>query len=210
YEVWFLTGSQSLYGDEVLAQVAEQSHEVVDLLKNSGDIPVTIVWKPVLISRDSILEAMVEASADPKVIGVITWMHTFSPAKMWIAGLNALTKPLLHLHTQANRELPWDTIDFDCMNLNQAAHGAREYAYIETRLNVPRVTVVGRASSREVTQRIGTWSRAAAGIAAAKTLKVARFGDNMRYVAVTEGDKTEAEVVLGAQINTWGVNELVE
>jgi len=210
YEVWFLTGSQSLYGDEVLAQVAEQSHEVVDLLKNSGDIPVTIVWKPVLISRDSILEAMVEASADPKVIGVITWMHTFSPAKMWIAGLNALTKPLLHLHTQANRELPWDTIDFDFMNLNQAAHGDREYAYIETRLNVPRVTVVGHASSREVTQRIGTWSRAAAGIAAAKTLKVARFGDNMRYVAVTEGDKTEAEGVLGAQINTWGVNELVE
>jgi len=210
YEVWFLTGSQTLYGDEVLAQVAAQSKDVVDLLTNSGDIPATIVWKPVLISRDGILDAMVEASANPKVIGVITWMHTFSPAKMWIAGLNALTKPLLHLHTQANRELPWGTIDFDFMNLNQAAHGDREYAYIETRLNVPRVTVVGHASSPEVSQRIGTWSRAAAGIAAAKALKVARFGDNMRFVAVTEGDKTEAEVVLGAQINTWGVNELAD
>ena len=210
YEVWFLTGSQTLYGEEVLKQVAEQSQGVVELLKGSGDIPVTLVWKPVLITRDGILEAMVEASANPKVIGVITWMHTFSPAKMWIAGLNALTKPLLHLHTQANRELPWGTIDFDFMNLNQAAHGDREYAYIETRLNVPRVTVVGHASSPAVSQRIGVWSRAAAGIAAAKALKVARFGDNMRFVAVTEGDKTEAEVVLGAQINTWGVNELAE
>ncbi|MES1170729.1 MAG: L-arabinose isomerase [Actinomycetota bacterium] len=208
--MWFLTGSQTLYGEEVLKQVAEQSQGVVELLKGSGDIPVTLVWKPVLITRDGILEAMVEASANPKVIGVITWMHTFSPAKMWIAGLNALTKPLLHLHTQANRELPWGTIDFDFMNLNQAAHGDREYAYIETRLNVPRVTVVGHASSPEVSQRIGVWSRAAAGIAAAKALKVARFGDNMRFVAVTEGDKTEAEVVLGAQINTWGVNELAE
>ncbi len=209
-EVWFLTGSQTLYGDEVLAQVAAQSKDVVDLLSASGDIPVTLVWKPVLISRDGILDAMVEASANPKVIGVITWMHTFSPAKMWIAGLNALTKPLLHFHTQANRELPWGSIDFDFMNLNQAAHGDREYAYIETRLNVPRVTVVGHASTPEVSQRIGTWSRAAAGIAYARRLKVARFGDNMRFVAVTEGDKTEAEVVLGAQINTWGVNELAE
>jgi L-arabinose isomerase len=162
------------------------------------------------MNRDGILDAMVEASADPKVIGVITWMHTFSPAKMWISGLNALTKPLLHLATQANRELPWGTIDFDFMNLNQAAHGDREYAYIETRLNVPRVTVVGHASSPEVSKRIGVWSRAAVGIAAAKALKVARFGDNMRFVAVTEGDKTEAEVVLGTQINTWGVNELAD
>lgn len=210
YEVWFLTGSQTLYGDEVLAQVASQSQEVVSLLTGSGDIPVTIVWKPVLISRDGILDAMVEASANPRVVGVITWMHTFSPAKMWIAGLSALTKPLLHLHTQANRELPWGSIDFDFMNLNQAAHGDREYAYIETRLNVPRVTVVGHASSPEVSRRIGTWARAASGIAAARSLKVARFGDNMRFVAVTEGDKTEAEVVLGAQINTWGVNELAE
>jgi L-arabinose isomerase len=210
YEVWFLTGSQTLYGEEVLKQVAEQSQGVVDLLKASGDIPVTIVWKPVLITRDGILDAMVEASADPKVIGVIAWMHTFSPAKMWISGLNALTKPLLHFATQANLELPWATIDFDFMNLNQAAHGDREHAYIETRLNVPRVTVVGHASSPEVSKRIGVWSRAAAGIAAAKKLKVARFGDNMRFVAVTEGDKTEAEVVLGTQINTWGVNELAE
>ncbi|MGC4174793.1 L-arabinose isomerase [Demequina sp.] len=210
YEVWFLTGSQTLYGEEVLKQVAEQSQGVVSLLQESGDIPVTIVWKPVLISRDGILEAMVEASANPRVVGVISWMHTFSPAKMWISGLNALTKPLLHFATQANLELPWGEIDFDFMNLNQAAHGDREHAYIETRLNVPRVTVVGHASSPEVSRRIGTWARAASGIAAAKSLKVARFGDNMRFVAVTEGDKTEAEVVLGTQINTWGINELAE
>jgi L-arabinose isomerase len=209
FEVWFLTGSQTLYGDEVLAQVADQSRAVVQLLTDSGDIPVTLVWKPVVKNRDEILATIMAANADPKVIGVITWMHTFSPAKMWIAGLNALQKPLLHLHTQANRELPWSTIDFDFMNLNQAAHGDREYAYIETRLNIPRTTVVGHASTPAVSERIGTWSRAAAGRSAAKNLKVARFGDNMRFVAVTEGDKTEAEVVLGAQINTWSINDLV-
>ncbi len=210
YEVWFLTGSQTLYGDEVLAQVASQSQAVVDELVSSGDIPVTLQWKPVVKSRDEILATIMAANADPKVIGVITWMHTFSPAKMWIAGLVALQKPLLHFHTQANRELPWATIDFDFMNLNQAAHGDREFGYIETRLDVPRTTVVGHASDRTVTRRIGTWSRAAVGRAAAKSLKVARFGDNMRYVAVTEGDKTEAEIVLGTQVNTWGVTELAD
>ncbi|WP_296665777.1 L-arabinose isomerase [Demequina sp.] len=210
FEVWFLTGSQTLYGDEVLKQVADQSSAVVDTLQASDDIPVTVVWKPVVKNRDEILDTIMAANADPKVIGVITWMHTFSPAKMWIAGLNALQKPLLHLATQANRELPWGTIDFDFMNLNQAAHGDREYGYIETRLGIPRTTVVGHASTPAVSERIGVWSRAAAGRAAAKSLKVARFGDNMRFVAVTEGDKTEAEVKLGAQINTWGINELVE
>ncbi|MDN4483242.1 L-arabinose isomerase [Demequina lignilytica] len=208
YEVWFLTGSQTLYGDEVLKQVADQSTEVVETLKASGAIPVSLVWKPVVKSRDEILDTIMAANADPKVIGVITWMHTFSPAKMWISGLNALQKPLLHLATQANRELPWATIDFDFMNLNQAAHGDREYAYIESRLGVPRTTVVGHPSTPAVSERIAVWSRAAAGRAAAKNLKVARFGDNMRFVAVTEGDKTEAEVKLGAQINTWGINEL--
>lgn len=210
YQVWFLTGSQTLYGDEVLKQVADQSAEVVATLNGSGNIPVDVVWKPVVKNRDEILETIMAANADPKVIGIITWMHTFSPAKMWIAGLGALQKPLLHLATQANRELPWDAIDFDFMNLNQAAHGDREYAYIETRLGLPRTTVVGHASTPAVSERIGVWSRAAAGRAAAKNLKVARFGDNMRFVAVTEGDKTEAEVKLGAQINTWGINELVE
>ncbi|WP_291379314.1 L-arabinose isomerase [Demequina sp.] len=210
YEVWFLTGSQTLYGDEVLAQVAEQSQGVAAHLQNSDAVPVKVAWKPVQISREQIHATMLEANAAPNVIGVITWMHTFSPAKMWISGLQALTKPLLHLHTQANVELPWDTIDMDFMNLNQAAHGDREYAYIESRLGVPRTTVVGHASHASVQERVGDWTRAAAGAQAARSMKVARFGDNMRFVAVTEGDKTEAEAVFGAQINTWGVNELVE
>jgi L-arabinose isomerase len=208
YEVWFLTGSQTLYGDEVLAQVATQSQHVASMLDSSTDIPCRIVWKPVLTSREAILDAVHAANSAPNVIGLMTWMHTFSPAKMWIAGLSALDKPLLHLHTQANRELPWSTIDFDFMNLNQAAHGDREFAYIETRLGVARTTVVGHASDRAVTERVGDWCRAAAGRLAARNMSVARFGDNMRFVAVTEGDKTEAEAIFGSQINTWGVMDL--
>jgi L-arabinose isomerase len=208
YEVWFLTGSQTLYGDDILARVAEQSRTVVGLLDASPDVPVRVVWKPVLTSRDAIFRTMLEVNAAPDVLGVITWMHTFSPAKMWIAGLNALDKPMLHLHTQANLELPWGSIDFDFMNLNQAAHGDREFGYIETRLGVSRTTVVGHASDPAVTTRVGDWSRAAAGRKAAFDMSIARFGDNMRYVAVTEGDKTEAEAVFGTQINTWGVTDL--
>jgi L-arabinose isomerase len=207
--VWFLTGSQGLYGEETLRQVATQSQAVAAGLAESPDIPVTVVWKPVLTDSDAIRRVMLDANADDDVIGVIAWMHTFSPAKMWIAGLDALQKPLLHLHTQANVDLPWGEIDFDFMNLNQAAHGDREFGYIETRLAIPRTTVVGHVSDPEVTARVGVWSRAAAGRAATRGMKVARFGDNMRYVAVTEGDKTEAEIRLGVQINTWGVNDLV-
>ena len=209
-EVWFLTGSQNLYGDDTLRQVAEQSQEIARALEVSSDIPVTVVWKPVLKDSESIRRMVLEANAADNVIGVIAWMHTFSPAKMWIAGLDALRKPMLHLHTQANVALPWATIDFDFMNLNQAAHGDREFGYIQTRLNVARKTVVGHVSSRAVQESIGTWSRAAAGWAASRGLKLARFGDNMRYVAVTEGDKTEAELRFGVQVNTWGVNSLVE
>ena len=208
YEVWFLTGSQTLYGHQVLAQVADQSQGVVEHLANSPLVPAAVVWKPVLTSREAIERVMREANAAENVIGVITWMHTFSPAKMWIAGLQALTKPLLHLHTQANVELPWASIDFDFMNLNQAAHGDREYAYIESRLGVPRTTVVGHTSHRRVQEQVGEWARAAAGVLASRNMRVARFGDNMRFVAVTEGDKTEAEAVFGAQINTWGVMDL--
>ncbi|GAA2090169.1 L-arabinose isomerase [Pseudolysinimonas kribbensis] len=210
FTVWFLTGSQGLYGEETLRQVAEQSQAVAAGLAGSPDIPVTVEWKPVLTDSAAIRRAMLEANADDSVIGVIAWMHTFSPAKMWIAGLDALQKPLLHLHTQANVDLPWGEIDFDFMNLNQAAHGDREFGYIESRLNVPRTTVVGHVSDPAVTGRVGVWTRAAAGRAATREMKVARFGDNMRYVAVTEGDKTEAELRLGVQVNTWGVNELVE
>ena len=207
YTVWFVTGSQSLYGEETLRQVAEQSQAVAEAL---AGLPVRVEWKPVLIDPDGIRRLALEANADDSVIGVIAWMHTFSPAKMWIAGLDALRKPLLHLHTQANVELPWAEIDFDFMNLNQAAHGDREFGYIQTRLGVARKTVVGHASNPGVRQQVEDWQRAAAGWQAARTLKLARFGDNMRYVAVTEGDKTEAELRFGVQVNTWGINELAE
>lgn len=210
YEVWFLTGSQHLYGPETLAQVAEQSQRIAGLLDDAEEVPVRIVWKPVLTDSAAIKRIALEANADERVIGVVAWMHTFSPAKMWIAGLDALRKPLAHLHTQANVELPWADIDFDFMNLNQAAHGDREFGYIQTRLGVPRKTIVGHASDPRVRRELGVWQRAAAGLAASRDLKLARFGDNMRYVAVTEGDKTEAELRLGVQVNTWGVNELAD
>ncbi|GAA1439461.1 L-arabinose isomerase [Leifsonia poae] len=210
YEVWFLTGSQHLYGPETLAQVADQSRAIAEQLGAAPDVPVRVVWKPVLTDSDAIRRTALEANADDSVIGLIAWMHTFSPAKMWISGLDALQKPLLHFHTQANVELPWAEIDFDFMNLNQAAHGDREFGYIQTRLGVARTTVVGHVSDPAVTARVGTWMRAAAGWAATRSLKLARFGDNMRFVAVTEGDKTEAELRFGVQVNTWGVNDLAD
>jgi L-arabinose isomerase len=206
-EVWFVTGSQNLYGEETLRQVAEQSQAVAAGL---SELPIRVVWKPVLKDADSIRRLALDVNARDEVIGIIAWMHTFSPAKMWIGGLDALQKPLLHLHTQANVELPWSEIDFDFMNLNQAAHGDREFGYIQTRLGVPRKTVVGHVSNPAVRDQIETWQRAAAGLAAMRSLKLARFGDNMRYVAVTEGDKTEAEIRFGVQVNTWSVNELAD
>ena len=192
-EVWFVTGSQDLYGEDTLAQVAQQSREVVRLLNESDLLPAPIVWKPVLKDSDSIKRAMLAASADDSVLGVISWMH----------------KPLLHLATQANVEIPWDSIDMDFMNLNQAAHGDREYAYILTRLGLARATVVGHASQENTRRRVVNWVRAAGGFAATNELRVVRFGDNMRNVAVTEGDKTEAERRLGVSVNTWSVNDLV-
>jgi L-arabinose isomerase len=208
-EVWFLTGSQGLYGEETLRQVASQSQEIATSLGASSDIPVSIVWKPVLTDSDAIKRLFLEANANDSVVGVIAWMHTFSPAKMWIRGLDALQKPLLHLHTQANVELPWSTIDMDFMNLNQAAHGDREFGYIQARMNLAHKIVVGHVSNPAVTAQVGTWTRAASGWAAIRSLQLARFGDNMRYVAVTEGDKTEAEIRFGLSVNTWGVNDLV-
>lgn len=208
-EIWFLTGSQDLYGEETLRQVAEQSQEVARLLQDSDEVPATVVWKPVLKDSAAIRRAALDANAADNVLGVVVWMHTFSPAKMWIAGLDALRKPLLHLHTQADVELPWDTIDMDFMNLNQAAHGDREFGYMATRLGTARKTVVGHASNPAVRASIGTWVRAAAGWAATHELRLVRFGDNMRNVAVTEGDKTEAELRFGVSVNTWGVNDLV-
>jgi L-arabinose isomerase len=209
-EIWFLTGSQHLYGDAVLAQVATQSQQVAASLDVSDSVAAPVVWKPVLTDSDAIRRVMLAANSDDRVLGVITWMHTFSPSKMWIGGLDALRKPLLHLHTQANVELPWESIDFDFMNLNQAAHGDREHAYIQTRLGTVRTTVAGHVSDPAVRARVGAWVRACAGWQATRELRMARFGDNMRNVAVTEGDKTEAEVRFGVSVNTWGVNDLVE
>ena len=208
-EVWFGVGSQDLYGEEALRQVAEQSTEIVDYLNGTGTIPVKIVLKPTLKSSDGVKQFMVEASANPNVIGVITWCHTFSPAKMWIRGLEVLTKPMLQLNTQHHMEIPWETIDMDFMNLNQAAHGDREFGYIVSRLGINRKIVVGHYTDPEVAEKIATWTRACAGWDASNNMKVMRWGDNMRNVAVTEGDKTEAERVFGASINTWAVNELV-
>lgn len=209
-EIWFLTGSQGLYGEETLQQVAEQSQAIAAAIDEAGEVPIRVVWKPVLKDSESIKRTALEANADPACIGLVAWMHTFSPAKMWIRGLDALDTPLLHLHTQANVELPWADIDMDFMNLNQAAHGDREFGYIQTRMGVPRKTVVGHVSNPAVIAKIATWSRAAAGFDAVRNLRLARFGDNMRNVAVTEGDKTEAEISLGVSVNTWGVNDLVE
>ncbi|MET1061031.1 MAG: L-arabinose isomerase [Nocardioides sp.] len=208
-EVWFLTGSQGLYGPETLDQVAAQSQEIVARLEGSPELPVRVVWKPVLLDAASIHRQMLDANSAPECVGVITWMHTFSPAKMWIAGLDALAKPLLHLHTQAGMELPWSTIDMDFMNLNQAAHGDREFGYIQSRIGVARKTVAGHVQSPLVLQRVAQWARAAVGRSEIRNLRLARFGDNMRDVAVTEGDKVEAQLRFGVSVNTYGVNDLV-
>lgn len=208
-EIWFLTGSQGLYGDDILHQVAEQSRSIAEILGGPGKIPVRIVWKPVLTDADAIRRLCQEASASDTCVGVIVWMHTFSPAKMWIAGLSALDRPLLHLHTQYNLSLPWPSIDMDFMNLNQAAHGDREFGHIESRLGIDRKIVAGHATDPRVVRRVAAWARAAVGRHASRTLRLARFGDNMRDVAVTEGDKVEAQLRFGYSVNTYAVNDLV-
>jgi len=208
-EIWFVTGSQHLYGEAALRVVADNSRSVVDGLNQSAGLPFRIVCKPVVTTPQAILEVCREANAAPHCAGIITWMHTFSPAKMWIAGLTALTKPLAHLHTQFYRDLPWATIDMDFMNLHQAAHGDREFGFICTRLGKPRKVIVGHWQDTEVQQRLAAWMRAAAGLHEIRRLKVARFGDNMRQVAVTEGDKVAAQAALGFEVNGYGVVELV-
>jgi L-arabinose isomerase len=209
-QIWFLTGSQNLYGPETLEQVAEQSKLVMSQLAEQLGAPAEFVWKPVLKTPEMIREIMLEASRDDNCLGVITWMHTFSPAKMWINGLNALTKPLLHLHTQAGQSLPWSTLDMDFMNLNQAAHGDREYAHLVTRTGIARKIVVGHPTEKSVGERITNWVFATIGWKTSQHLKVARFGDNMRFVAVTDGDKVAAQLKFGMSIEQLGVNTLVE
>ena len=210
YEVWFVTGSQHLYGPKTLQQVAENSAQIVKGLNSSNGIPINVVFKPVVTTPDAIYNLLLEANGNQNCIGIITWMHTFSPAKMWINGLKTLQKPFLHLHTQFNRDIPWDTIDMDFMNLNQAAHGDREHGFILTRLRKNRKVVVGYWQEEDVQERIGVWSRAATAWYDMQGAKIARFGDNMREVAVTEGDKVEAQIKLGLSVNTWPVGDIVK
>jgi L-arabinose isomerase len=208
-EIWFITGSQHLYGPAALEQVAANSRQVVEALNASGRLPFRLVFKPVLTTPDEVAALCTEANGNARCIGLAAWMHTFSPAKMWIAGLQALRKPLADLHTQFNRDLPWDSIDMDFMNLNQTAHGGREFGHIGARLRLPRKVVVGHWDDPEVAARLAAWMRAARGWHECQGLKVARFGDNMRQVAVTEGDKVSAQMRFGWQVNGYGVGDLV-
>ena len=208
--VWFVTGSQHLYGPKTLKQVDKDSETIVKGLNASGKLPVEAVFKPVVKTPDEILNICIEANSDASCIGIITWMHTFSPAKMWIGGLKTLSKPYMHLHTQFNRDIPWDEIDMDFMNLNQSAHGGREYGFINARMRKNRKVVVGHWQDEKVQEKVGAWCRIAIGWADSQGLKVARFGDNMREVAVTEGDKVEAQIKFGWQISAYGVGDLVK
>jgi L-arabinose isomerase len=208
YELWFVPGSHALYGDEALAQVDEHAREIAAGLDEAPELPVSVVAKPVVISAEAIRRLCVEANAAEECVGLIVWMHTFSPAKMWIAGLSTLQKPILHLHTQYRAHLPWSEIDMDYMNLHQSAHGDREFAFMATRMGMTRKTVVGSWSEPAVRNQIGVWSRAACGWHEAHQLNVARFGDNMRQVAVTEGDKVALQMQLGISVNGFGVGDL--
>jgi len=209
FEVWFITGSQHLYGEETLNLVAEHSKAIAAGLDADSQIPVRVVFKPTVKTTEEIYDTLLEANSADNVIGVITWMHTFSPAKMWIRGLSILKKPLLHLHTQYNRDIPWSSIDMDFMNLNQSAHGDREFGFIVSRLRKNRKVVVGHWQDPEAVAEIAAWTRAAAGWYDWQGAKFARFGDNMRYVAVTDGDKVEAELQFGFAVNSYGIGDLV-
>lgn len=209
-EVWFVTGSQDLYGEETLKQVAVHSKEIAGSLHADAGIPVNVVFKPTVKSSEEIYAVCAAANASTACIGIITWMHTFSPAKMWIRGLNILQKPLLHLHTQFNRDIPWSSIDMDFMNLNQSAHGDREFGFIMSRMRLKRKVVVGHWQDPIVIGKISSWMRAAAGWNDWQGARFVRFGDNMRYVAVTDGDKVEAEMKFGYSVNTHGIGDLVK
>ena len=210
YKFWFATGSQDLYGDECLQKVAEHSKIIVNELNKSGILPYEVVWKPTLITNEVIRKTFNDANADEECAGVITWMHTFSPAKSWILGLQEYRKPLLHLHTQFNEEIPYDTIDMDFMNENQSAHGDREYGHIVSRMGIVRKVVVGHWAAKEVQEKIASWMRTAVGVMESSHIRVMRIADNMRNVAVTEGDKVEAQIRFGWEIDAYPVNEIAE
>lgn len=210
YQFWFAAGSQDLYGDECLAKVAEHSRKIADALNQSGLLPYSLVWKPTLIDNTSIRCLFNEANSDENCAGVITWMHTFSPAKSWILGLKEFRKPLLHFHTQFNQEIPYDTIDMDFMNENQSAHGDREYGHMVTRMEIPRKVIMGHWSDKNVQERIAGWMRTAVGIMESSHIRVVRVADNMRNVAVTEGDKVEAQIKFGWEVDAYPVNEIAD
>jgi L-arabinose isomerase len=209
-EIWFVTGSQHLYGEETLRKVDEHSKIIAESFNNLAIIPVKVVFKPVVKTPEEILTICKGANSDNNCVGIITWMHTFSPAKMWINGLNTLALPILHLHTQFNRDIPFADIDMDFMNLNQSAHGDREFGYIMTRMNINRKVVVGHWQTDSVVNKIAIWARVAVARHKMSTMKVARFGDNMRQVAVTDGDKVAAEMKFGFSVNTYAVGDLVK
>lgn len=209
-QLWFVTGSQHLYGEEALKQVAKHAQEIAGSLQVALNLPVSVVCKPVLTTPDQIRQLCLEANLERDCIGIIAWMHTFSPAKMWIGGLKALTRPLLHFHTQFNRDIPWSEIDMNFMNLNQSAHGDREFGHILSRLRMNRKVVVGHWKDAEVIGRVEAWTRAAMAWHDWQGARFCRFGDNMRQVAVTEGDKVEAEIRMGYSVNGYGVGDLVQ
>lgn len=209
-EIWFVTGSQHLYGEETLKRVRDDSEKIAAYLDRLEEIPVKIVFKPVLTSAAAITELCLQANNEDKCVGLISWMHTFSPSKMWLNGLKWLIKPLLHFHTQFNRDIPWNEIDMDFMNLNQSAHGGREFGFAGARLRMERKVVVGHWKDKSCTQEIAIWSRAALALADTKKLRIARFGDNMRDVAVTEGDKVAAQIQMNYSVHAYGVGDLVK
>lgn len=210
YQFWFVTGSQHLYGEEVLKEVTSNAQQIIKTLNQSIENDYEIVHKDTVKTKDEITNLMKAANHDDSCAGIITWMHTFSPSKMWINGLSINHKPVLHLHTQFNREIPWETIDMNFMNTNQSAHGDREHGYIHTRMHLPRKVVVGHYQDPDVIKRISKWQRVAVAVAESKSLKVARFGDNMRSVAVTDGDKVGAEMRFGWSVDYYGVGDLVK
>lgn len=209
FEVWFVTGSQHLYGEETLKLVAEHAQQIAAGIDGAANIPIRIVYQPVVKSTEEIYATLQAANTTENCIGIIAWMHTFSPAKMWIRGLSILKKPMLHLHTQFNRDIPWSSIDMDFMNLNQSAHGDREFGFMVSRMRINRKVVVGHWQDPDALASIAAWTRAAAGWNDWQGAKFARFGDNMRFVAVTDGDKVEAELKFGFAVNTYGIGDLV-
>ena len=209
HEVWFVTGAQLLYGGDAVVQVDGHSTQMVDGMNASGVLPIKVVYKGTANSSKEVADIMTAAESDPKCVGVITWMHTFSPAKMWIHGMQKLRKPLLHLHTQYNEEIPWDTMDMDFMNLNQSAHGDREYAHILSRMRKGRKTVVGHWQDPKTLERIAVWQRVAAAWADSQDMRILRFGDQMNNVAVTDGDKVEAEIRFGFHVDYVPFSEVM-